>query len=104
MALAAAIIIQDVLASRPAAAAAYEGVLFVVTDSAPPYAIQRCDGAAWITLAGGTTGELAVLTADPGSPANGTAWIYKDGSTPANVSLKVRDGGVTYDLPLGTLT
>lgn len=47
---------------------------------------------------------LTVLAADPGAPANGTAWLFKDGSTPANISLRVRDGGVTYDLPIGTLT
>jgi hypothetical protein len=43
-------------------------------------------------------------TSDPASPVNGTFWLFKDGSSPANVFLRVRDGGTTYDLPIGTLT
>jgi hypothetical protein len=48
-------------------------------------------------------GSLPVLTADPGSPVNGTMWGFDDGGTPANVSIRYRKGGVTYDFPIGTI-
>lgn len=50
------------------------------------------------------SGVLKVLTADPGSPVDDTAWLFDDGGSPANVVLRVRKGGTTYELPIGTLT
>ena len=47
--------------------------------------------------------ELAVVTADPASPVDGTAWLFDDAGSPSNISLRIRKGGVTYDLPIGTL-
>jgi hypothetical protein len=48
-------------------------------------------------------GGMLVLSADPGSPVNGEAWLYDDGATPATIYLKYRKGGVTKEVPLATL-
>ena len=52
---------------------------------------------------GGTPSVFTVLTSAPGSPTDGTGWFFDDGGTPATVSLQYRKGGVTYDIPLGTI-
>lgn len=42
---------------------------------------------------------FALLTADPGSPADDTFWVRRTGSSPAmQVELRVRISGVTYSL------
>ncbi len=46
----------------------------------------------------------AFSTADPATPVNGTLWFFDDGGTPSNLSVRVRKAGVTYEIPLGTLT
>ncbi len=48
-------------------------------------------------------GILPVRTTDPASPTNDTAWIYRDGATPQGVELRLRIGGTTYYIPLGTI-
>lgn len=50
----------------------------------------------------GASSLFTVLSADPTSPADGTAWFFLDGATPESLSLRVRRGGVTYDIPLFT--
>ncbi len=45
---------------------------------------------------------LPVLTRDPASPANDTAWLLRDSSSPENLSLRVRRRGLTHDVPLFT--
>jgi hypothetical protein len=40
-----------------------------------------------------------VLSADPGSPADGTWWVVGSGTSPTRtIALRVREGGVTYTL------
>jgi len=40
---------------------------------------------------------LTLLTSDPSSPVNDTAWVVREGTSPTQtVSLKVRIGGTTY--------
>lgn len=50
------------------------------------------------------TGVLQILTANPSTLVDETGWLFDDGGTPSSISLRVRKGGVTYDLPIGTLT
>lgn len=102
MALAAAVHIQDTRANQPAASAAYEGVLYIVEDEG--YAVERCDGSTWIPLSTGSAGSstvLAVLTADPASPADDTAWLFRDGGSPEKLEIHVRRSGVTVPFPIG---
>lgn len=49
------------------------------------------------------SGALPVRTTDPVSPANDTAWIYRDGASPQGIELRLRVGGTTYYIPLGTI-
>lgn len=45
------------------------------------------------------SGILPVLSADPGAPTNGTAWLLATGTTPTRaLALRIRDGGVTYTI------
>ncbi len=49
--------------------------------------------------------SLTVLTADPVSPTNDTAWIVRSGTSPGDsVTLKVRIAGATYELAGITLS
>lgn len=48
-------------------------------------------------------GVLTVRTADPSTLTNDTAWIYRDGASPQGIELRLRIGGVTHSIPLGTL-
>lgn len=60
------------------------------------------DHEARMTALEGSVGAT-VLTADPGSPADDTWWVVRDGGSPQAVALKVRIGGVTYTLAEITL-
>lgn len=48
-----------------------------------------------LVVEGATVG---ILTADPGSPADDTWWVVRDGGSPQAVAIKVRIGGTTYTL------
>jgi hypothetical protein len=48
-------------------------------------------------------GSLFVLATDPTSPVDGQAWLLTDGGSPETILLRIRRGGLTYTLPLGTL-
>lgn len=45
---------------------------------------------------------MEVRTTDPGSPADDTAWWFRDGGAPESLSLRVRRDGVTEDIPIWT--
>ncbi len=52
-----------------------------------------------LSVVGGGNTILGVLTSDPSSPDDDTAWIVRTGTSPGDaVSLKVRVNGVTYEL------
>ena len=48
---------------------------------------------------GGSPTLLGVLTADPGSPTNDTAWMVRSGTSPGDsITLKSRVAGTTYEI------
>ena len=64
---------------------------------------HRDDGSLYPPAAS-VPGVLAILTADPSSPADNTAWILRSGTSPAMaISLRLRIAGVTSEIPLGSL-
>lgn len=59
----------------------------------------------WHLIAGSGAFSIgALLTADPGSPADDTWWVVRTGTTPTmTVALKARIAGVTYTITSITL-
>lgn len=54
--------------------------------------------------AGGTSAFGSILTADPAGPADDSAWLVREGVSPAmQVTLRIRVAGVTYDLAAITI-
>lgn len=99
MAVSTSVLMSGTRASQPAAATAYNGIYYRVTDEGN--IIEQCDGSAWVKIA---VAIGAALTSDPSSPSNGWVWFFNDAGTPPSISLRWRSGGVTYDFPLGTAT
>jgi hypothetical protein len=64
------------------------------------------NGSNQLEVIGGATGDtLNVLTADPVSPVNDTAWISRTGTTAGSaVTLKCRIAGTTYEIAGITLS
>lgn len=46
--------------------------------------------------------KLIARTADPSAPVENELWFFSDQATPANLSIRWRHGGTTYDFPVGT--
>lgn len=49
------------------------------------------------------SGVLPVLTEDPVSPADPSAWVFLDGGTPETAYLRIYRSGTTWSFPVGTL-
>jgi hypothetical protein len=74
----------------------------VLTDTASVTWDFSVAGQAKANAVSAPSSVMPVLTADPAAPANDTAWLFRDGGAPENLSLRVRRAGVTVDFPLGT--
>lgn len=48
-------------------------------------------------------GQIYTTATQAASPSNDTWWIFRDGASPEAVELRLRIGGVTYSISLGSV-